>query len=180
MNRASRLLLVALIVLLQAAAAAAQTIQITPLARDGRLLVSFRLTDSFNDDVRAGIHSGMNITFYYHVELRRSTTLWVDRTMDSAIVTASVRFDNLTGKYQYTRMFNGRTELVDQTDNYDVVRQWLTDFDKLPLFNSGTLERNGEYYVRVRAHTTPRNATFVWPWKQHDVMAQVKFTFLPH
>ena len=97
------------------------------------------------------------------------------------MVTASVRYDNLTRKYHYTRMFNGKTQdAPDQTDSYDVVRDWLTLFDKLPLFASASLERNAEYYVRVRAHTTPRNETFVWPWKQHDVMAQVKFTFLPH
>ena len=180
MRRALRLIVVLVIVALQAAAAAAQTVQITPLVRDGRVHVSFRLADSFNDSVKQAIHSGTNITFFYEVELRRQAALWLDRTMNSALVAASVRFDNLTRKYQYTLMFNGRTEKVDQTDSYDVVREWLTEFDKLPLFNSASLERNVEYYVRVRAHTTLRNATSVWPWKQHDVMAQVKFTFLPH
>jgi hypothetical protein len=167
-------------VLLHAAQAAAQTIEITPLARDGQLLVSFSLTDGFNDDVRTAIHSGMNITFQYQVDLRRSTTLWLDRTIASAVVSASVRFDTLTRKYQFTRMHDGRTLLSDLTDSYDVVRQWLTDFQKLPLFNSRTLERNSEYYVRVRATKSPRTAPFIWPWAGHDVMGQVKFTFLPH
>jgi hypothetical protein len=31
--------------------------------------------------------------------------------------------------------------------------------------------------VRVRAHTTPRNAAFVWPWGS-DVAGLAKFTFL--
>jgi uncharacterized protein DUF4390 len=180
MTRLVRIPLALAFALLLHTAAAAQTIQITPLARDGRVLVTFKLTDSFNDDVKAAIHSGMNITFYYEVELRRSTTLWVDRTMDSAVVSASVRYDTLTRKYHYTLMFNGKTERVETTDSYDSVREWLTDFQKLSLFNSNALERNAEYYVRVRAHTLPRNESFVWPWKQHDVMAQVKFTFLPH
>jgi hypothetical protein len=167
-------------VLLHAAQAAAQTIEITPLARDGRVLVSFNLTDGFNDDVRAAIHSGMNITFQYQVDLRRSTTLWLDRTIASAVVSATVRFDTLTRTYHFTRMHDGRTERSDLTDSYDVVRQWLTEFEKLPLFNSGTLERNSEYYVRVRATKSPRTAPFIWPWAGHDVMGQVKFTFLPH
>ncbi len=167
------------VVLLHAAAAAAQTINITPLARDGQLLVTFTLTDGFDDEVRAAIHSGMNITFQYQVDLRRSTTLWLDRTIASAVVSASVRYDTLTRKYHFTRMHDGRTLLADSTDSYDVVRQWLTDFEKLPLFNSSTLERNTEYYVRVRATKSPRNASFIWPWAAHDVMGQVKFTFLP-
>ncbi len=159
---------------------AAQTIEITPLARDGQLLVTFTLTDGLTDEVRAAIHSGINISFQYQVDLRRSTTLWLDRTIASALVTASVRYDTLTRKYHFTRMHDGRTEFFDITDSYEAVRRWLTDFDKLPLFNSGTLERNSEYYVRVRATKNPRNASFIWPWGGHDVTGQVKFTFLPH
>jgi Domain of unknown function (DUF4390) len=166
--------------LLHAAQAAAQTIQITPLARDGHLHVSFKLTDGFNDDVRTAIQSGMNITFQYQVDLRRSTALWLDRTIASAVMSAAVRYDTLTRKYHFTRVHDGRTEFADSTDSYDVVRQWLTDFDKLPLFKSSTLERNAEYYVRVRATKSPRNSSFIWPWAGHDVMGQVKFTFLPH
>jgi hypothetical protein len=173
-------LVLTIALLLHAGTAAAQTIQITPLTRDGHVNVSFRLVDGFNDDVRAAIHSGMNITFFYEVELRRSTTLWVDRTMASAVVSASVRYDTLTRQYHMREMHDGRTVESVIVDTYEDVRKRLTDFEKLPLFKSSTLERNAEYYVRVRAHTMPRNAAFVWPWKQHDVMAQVKFTFLPH
>ena len=31
---------------------AEQNMQVTPLARDGRLLVTFRLSDAFNEDIR--------------------------------------------------------------------------------------------------------------------------------
>jgi hypothetical protein len=168
------------VTLLCATQSAAQTLQITPLARDGQLLVTFSLTDGFNDEVRGAIHSGMNITFQYQVDLRRSTTLWLDRTIASAVVSASVRYDTLTRKYHFTRIHDGRTEFSETTDSYDAVRQWLTDFEKLPLFSSSTLERNAEYYVRVRATKSPRNSSFIWPWAGHDVMGQVKFTFLPH
>lgn len=169
------------IALLHAAAAGAQTIQITPLTREGHVNVSFRLLDGFNEDVKAAIHSGMNITFFYDIELRRSTTLWVDRTMASAVVSTSVRYDTLTRQYHMAEMHDGRTVDSRILDSYDDVRKRLSEFEKLPLFKSATLERNAEYYVRVRARTTlPRNESFVWPWKQHDVMGQVKFTFLPH
>jgi hypothetical protein len=180
MLRGISLAVVMLVALLDGTPTVAQTIEITPLARDGRVLVSFRFSDAFTEELRAAIHSGMNVTFYYQVELRRSTTFWLDRTMDTAAVATSVRHDTLTGKYHYTRMLNGRTERAEQTQSYDSVREWLTVFDKLTLFNTKSLERNAEYYVRVRVYTTPRNASFAWPWNQHDVMAQTKFTFLPH
>ena len=158
--------------------AGAQTIQVTPLTRDDRVLVTFRLTDAFNDDVRAAIHSGMTVTFIYDVELRRGASLWLDRTMSSSTVSAGVRYDNLTRRYHVTRRWDGRMEKVEVLEREEEVRDWLTSFDKLSLFSNSALEPNAEYYLRVRARTTPRNATFVWPWQNSDVAGLAKFTFL--
>ena len=159
--------------------AAAQTLQVTPLPRDGRVLVSFKLADAFTDEIRAAIHSGLTISFVYRVELKRSSALWLDSTIASTEITATVRYDNLTRVYHVTRMQDGRIERAETTEREEDARAWLTaDFDKLPLFSSAALEANSEYYVRVRAHTTPRNASFVWPWERHDVTGQAKFTFV--
>jgi hypothetical protein len=160
-------------------AAAEQTLQVTPLARDGHVLVSFKLGDVFTDVARAAVHSGLTISFVYKVDLMRSSLMWIDRTIASAVVTATVRYDNLTRRYHVTRMLDGRIEWADTTDREEVAREWLTtNFDRLPLFGATPLERNSEYYVRVRAHTTPRNASFLWPWDRHEVMGLAKFTFV--
>ncbi len=156
----------------------AQTIQVTPLTRDDRVLVTFRLNDVFTDDVRAAIHSGLTITFIYDVELKRGASLWIDRTMGSSTVSASVRYDNLTRRYHVARRWDGRMDKVEVLEREEDVRDWLTNFDKLPLFSNTTLETNAEYYLRVRARTTPRNASFVWPWQGSDVAGLAKFTFL--
>jgi hypothetical protein len=167
----------AFIVLLPAGNALAQSIQVTPLAREDRVLVSFKLTDAFTEEVRAAIHSGLTVTFVYDVQLRRSASLWVDRTIAEATVTASVKYDNLTRRYLVTRAQDGRTEGAETLEREDAVRASLTEFEKLSLFSSATLEPNAEYYLRVRAHTTPRNAAFVWPWGS-DIAGLAKFTFL--
>jgi Domain of unknown function (DUF4390) len=155
----------------------AQTVQITPLPKDGRILVTLRMTDVFTDDVRAAMHSGLRITFVYDIELKRSTALWVDRTLATATVTATIEYDNLTQRYLATRREDGRMDKVETLEREEAARAWLTEFDKLPLFNSGTLEGNSEYYLRVRAHTIPRNASFVWPW-EGGIAGLAKFTFL--
>jgi uncharacterized protein DUF4390 len=156
----------------------AQTIQVTPLTRDDRVLVTFRLNDVFTDDVLAAIHSGMTVTFTYDVELRRGAALWIDRSMASSRVAASVRYDNLTRRYHVERRWDGRMDKVEVLEREEDVRDWLTNFDKLPLFSNATLEPNAEYYLRVRARKTPRNASFVWPWQGSDVAGLAKFTFL--
>jgi len=177
MTRPRACAVLAFVLTLTAVVYALPTIQVTPLPRDGRLLVSFRLTDAFSDEVKTAIHSGLTITFVYDIELRRGSTMWVDRTIASALITATVRYDNLTRRYYLTRMEDGRIERADTTEDEDLVRDRLTVFDKLPLFSTTGLERNTDYYVRIRAHTTPRNASFVWPWER-GIAGLAKFTFI--
>jgi Domain of unknown function (DUF4390) len=180
MTRIGRLLLVALVAVAAGGIrlrANDQSIQVTPLARQDRLLVSFHLSDAFNEDVRTAIHSGLTITFVYDVELRRASTLWLDRTIAEATIMATVRYDNLTRRYYVTRSEDGRIERADTVDREDTAREWLTSFERLPLFDSALLERNAEYYLRIRAHTMPRNASFVWPWER-GIAGLAKFTFV--
>ena len=176
--KALRIPALVVLVLLCFRSAGAQTIQVTPLTRDDRVLVTFRLSDAFNNEVLSAVHSGITITFIYDVELKRGASLWIDRTMASSTVSAGVRYDNLTRRYHVTRRWDGRMDRVEVLEREEDVRDWLTSFDKLPLFSNATLEPNAEYYLRVRARTTPRNATFVWPWQHSDVAGFAKFTFL--
>ena len=156
-----------------------QTLQVAPLPRDGQVLVSFKLNQELTDDIRAKIHSGMLVSFIYKVDLRRGSAAWFDRTLASAVVKATVRYDNLTRRYHVTRTIDGRMGAAETTDSEQVAWAWLTSqFEKLPLFSSVRLESNGEYYVRVRAHAAPRNASFVWPWQGDDVVGFMKFTLI--
>jgi len=172
-------MLVALFLSSFLALAADQTLQVAPLPRDGQVLVSFKLTHELTDDIRAKIHSGMLVSFIYKVDLRRSSAVWFDRTLVSAVVKATVRYDNLTRRYHLMRFVDGRVERPETTDSEEVAWAWLTSrFERLPLFSSVTLESNGEYYLRVRAHAAPRNASFVWPWQGDDVVGFMKFTLI--
>ena len=149
-----------------------QTLKVAPLPRDGQVLVSFELQQALTDEVRTTIRSGMAVSFVYKVDLRRSSAVWIDRTIATSKVKATVRYDNLTRRYMLTRTVNGSIERPDTTDSEEVAWRWLTDqFDRLPLFS-------GEYYVRVSAHAAPRNAGFVWPWRGDDVTAFTRFTLI--
>ena len=93
-------------------------------------------------------------------------------------VSATVRFDNLTRRYQISRTLDGRVEDARPTEDREAVRRWMTRFEHVPLSTTSALEANGEYYVRVRAHTRPHNAWFFWPWDRDMVLGRAKFTFL--
>src|SRR5262252_9737597 len=121
---------------LPAAAASTQKVQVTPLSRDGEILVSFQLAQALTDEIRTAIQSGMMIKFVYQVDLRRSTSVWFDRTIDSHTVTATVKYDTLTRRYHVSRQIDGRTEWADVTDSEDAAWKALTsDFARLALFH---------------------------------------------
>lgn len=156
-----------------------QILQVAPLARGSEVLVSFKLAQEPTEEIRNAIHSGLTVSLVYKIDLRRSSAVWLDRTIASTVVTATVRFDNLTRKYAVTRAVDGRIDKADSMEREDAAWTWLTDqFERMPLFRSESLEVNAEYYVRVRAHTTPRIMSFVWPWQADDVVGLAKFTFM--
>jgi hypothetical protein len=159
---------------------AAQSLYVAPLARDGELLVTFRLDQSLTPELRKVIHSGLQVRFVYEVDLKRSSAAWIDRTMASAEVIATVKYDTLTRRYHLSRIIDGRIDSTfEPTDSEELAWAWVTtQFNKMPLFPRVKLEPNAEYYVRVRAHTTPQNKAFVWPWQGDDVVGFAKFTFI--
>ena len=179
MKNSLRVFVVAFVFLGVVVRAGEPDLSVTPLARDGRVLVSFELSDGFTEEVRDAIQSGLATTFSYELELRHGTAAWFDRTLAAVTITATVRFDNLTRRYQMSRTLDGRVEDARPTEDRNAVGRWMTRFEHVPLSTTSTLEANGEYYVRVRAHTRPRNAWFFWPWDRGLVLGRAKFTFLP-
>src|SRR3954451_24508228 len=87
-----------------------QILQVVPLARGDEVLVSFKLAQEPTEEIRSAIHSGLTVSLVYKVDLRRSSAVWLDRTIETAVVTATVRFDNLTKKYDVRRTINGRID----------------------------------------------------------------------
>jgi hypothetical protein len=160
-------------------AAPGDEVRLTPLIRDGQVLVSFELAGGMTDEVRQTIRSGLQTSFEYEFELRRGVPLWVDRTLAIVTVTATVQFDNLTRRHQLSRLIDGRVESAQVSEDDQEVERWLMHFDRLPLFSTHELEPNAEYYVRVRARARPRSTWSLLPWDRGAAWGHARFTFLP-
>jgi hypothetical protein len=161
-----------------AALQAADGSRLTPLVRDGELLVSFVLEDGFTDDVKDVIKSGLRTTFVYTVELRMVVPGWIDRTIATTTVSQSAEYDNLTRRHTLQRTIDGRVDVSRLVEEERIVREFMTTFTRLALFRNTKLEPNRDYYVRVRARAYPSNGSFLWPWST-GLLAQAKFTFIP-
>jgi len=156
---------------------AAEGVRIVPLVRDDAVLVSFELTDGYTPAVKDAVHSGLKTTFTYEIELRQDVPAWVDRTIAASVITNTVQYDNLTRRATLTRTLDGRVESTETTEDEAVIRQWMTTFQKMPLFKTADLETNREYYVRVKATARPTNGSMLWPWGS-GISGMTKFTFL--
>jgi Domain of unknown function (DUF4390) len=157
---------------------AQDSVRIVPLVRDGQVLVTFELPDGYTEDVRAAIQSGLRTTFTYTVDLRVEVPAWTDRTIQTVTVNSIAKYDNLTRRHSIERTLDGRVESSKVTDDEAVVRQFMTGFQRLPLFRTSKLEANREYYVRVRATARPSSGSMLWPFGT-GVTGLAKFTFIP-
>jgi hypothetical protein len=155
----------------------AEGVRIIPLVRDDAVLVSFELTDGYTPAVKDAVHSGLKTTFTYTVELRQDVPAWVDRTIATSVITNSVQYDNLTRRATLTRTLDGHVESVETTEDEAVIRQWMTTFQKMPLFKTAELQQNRDYYVRVSATARPTNGSMLWPWGS-GISGMTKFTFI--
>jgi hypothetical protein len=156
---------------------AAEVSRIVPVVDRNRLLVSFELSDGYTPDIRQAISSGLRTTFTYDLELRMNVPGWVDRTIATAVVSTSDRYDNLTRRHSLSRSVDGRIEEAVVTEDESVVRTWLTTISRVPLCQTSRLDPSRDYYVRVSARARPNGASLLG-WAS-AISGQAKFTFIP-
>lgn len=157
---------------------AAEPVDVTAVVADDRVLVSFATPSSFAADAHEIVKSGLLMTFTFTVELRRPSAIWFDRTVISSTVAAAVKFDNLTGVYQVSKLVDGRVVWSEQTKDHAEARQWMTTFEKVALVAPAPLEPNAEYYVQVRMHATPRRTFSLWPFSGDTASGRADFTVI--
>jgi hypothetical protein len=156
----------------------AADIRVTPLVAEGRVFASFAAPAAVTDDAREVMRSGLQLTFTFDVQLRRPSQVWWDRTLAAVTVASSVKFDNLTGVYQVSKLQDGRVVWSERTKDDADVRAWMTTFDRVAVQPPAPLEPNADYYVRVRLHASPKRTFSFWPWGRDDGAGRADFTFI--
>ena len=110
--------------------------------RDGQVLVTFALDGGLTDEMKAVVSSGLRTVFTYTVELKLKVPAWADRTVATAVVSTSVDYDNLTRRHTVSQARNGRVEQSSVIEDPAKVAQMVTNFERLPLFDTKQLEAN--------------------------------------
>jgi hypothetical protein len=153
------------------------TLRIVPLVRADQVLVTVDLENGYTDEVRQVINGGVRTTFTYDVDLKMIVPAWVDRTIATAVVTMTDRYDTLTRVHHLSRTVDGRVVETVATEDEAAARKWLTSLNALVLCRTSLLDPHREYYVRISARVRPPGATLLG-WAT-GVTNLAKFTFVP-
>jgi hypothetical protein len=170
--------LTACLVLALAAAPFVADIKVTPVVAAGQVQASFVASEAFTNENLEILRNGVPLTFTYQVEVRRPSTVWLDRVVGSTTVAARIKFDSLTAMFQVTKEQDGRVTSSRSTAKEDEMREWATEFDSVPITAVDPLEPNADYYVRVRLDATPHLKVSLWPFGRTDATGRADFTFI--
>jgi hypothetical protein len=151
-------------------------IRVTAVVADGQVFASFTAPTTFTDETREVLKSGLLLTFRFAVTLRRPNGFWWDPTLRDVTVATTVKFDNLTGAYQVSKLVDEHVVWSDRTMDLAQVRAWTTTFERIPLVPSSTLQPNVDYYIQVRMWASPRRTFPLWPWSGEDGAGRASFT----
>jgi hypothetical protein len=153
-------------------------IRVVPVVADGKVSASFVAPSVLSGDARAVLQSGLLLTFRFIVALRRPNGFWWDPTLQETTVAVSVKYDNLTGAYQVSKLVDEHVIWSDRTTDLAQVRAWVTTFDRVPLLNASELDPNVDYYIHVRMWTSPRQTFPLWPFGGDDGAGRADFTHI--
>ena len=164
---------------LAASVEAASIVDLTPVVRGGGIFVSFRATDAFSEEIEHAIATGLEVAFRYNVELKRARGFWFDAGVARREVRATVRYDNLTKRYQLTREVSGKMDSTEIVADAEAMRRFMTSFDSLRLFELSELTPNERYYVRVKGVLREKNLLLFVPWDFETGWTEAHFSYVP-
>ncbi len=160
-------------------ASAAEIVDLIPVIKRDGLMVSFRLTDAFSDDIERAVASGLPVSFRFTVQLKKVRTAWPNRKVATRLVRTTVIYDNLTKRYKLSREIDGEIDVTEAVNDPEEMRRFMITIESLELFDVSLLEPNGEYYLRVKGVIKDRNLFLFIPWDIASGWKKAYFTYLP-
>lgn len=113
------------------------------------LLVYTELEGAFVEKVEKAVHSGVETTVSYYIDVFQQRRFWFDRKVASVKMVHKVKFDAMRKVYTVTRSW-AEPESVT-TANYDEAKQMMGRLEGVRVLSLSDLIRGKAYHVRARA-----------------------------
>ncbi|MGH9458397.1 MAG: DUF4390 domain-containing protein [Thermoanaerobaculia bacterium] len=131
---------------------------------DGRISVSFRLDEAFDDpDIRKAIESGLPTVLRYEIVLLRKYPNWFDDTIATSMIEVVATYNSVTREYLLNYRRDRRLVRSQVLSSLDELKRRMATINEPELF--GTEGRKPwKLRVRVRAELMRRYVWYLIPW----------------
>jgi len=142
---------------------------------EDRAWVSYDLIGVMDAEVEERIQSGIPVTFRHKLEVlsKRGVPLMPSKVLAQTTIETRVEYDSLTRRYDLLRRIEYRIRQKRQgplteeqrklTDSLEEMRDWMTRFDQVPVFDPTRELRGRALRVRVEVNLGRRYILFIFP-----------------
>ncbi len=125
------------------------------------LLVSSTVDVDFNSRLKEALDSGMDITFFFTMELYRIRSWWWDENMFSLPVIHTVKYDNLKKVYHIS---TGGEEIHRTVRDYQEMKEEILLLNSVSIDLPENLENSPEekYYMRIMSEMPSLDPPFLF------------------
>ena len=113
------------------------------------LLVYFRVTDCFTEDMNKAIKNGINTTFIFFIKVHKVKNFWMDSEIADLEVSHSIQYDNL--KNEYNIRLSERGDEVITVKDFEKAKRLMSEVVDVKLCELKELEKGSRYKVEMMA-----------------------------
>ena len=113
------------------------------------LLVYFRVTDCFNEEMVKAIDNGFKTTFTFFIKLQKVRGLWLDNEIADLKVKHEIQYDNL--KRVYNVRLSERDDQIISVKDFDGAKELMSEIVGLKVCELKKLRKGSQYKVSMMA-----------------------------
>lgn len=126
-----------------------------------RLLLSFRLAQAFDDNLKRRLESGLATGIVFDFELVRRRRLWFNKTLAKGQLQVSAMYNAVSREYLVNFKHDGVLIESRLLRDPDLLYAAMSEFERLPVFTLGSWR--GEVVARARAELGTGSLLFFIP-----------------
>jgi len=127
----------------------ARLTDIVATSSSAHLLLYFRVTDCFTDEMISAIENGINTTFTFFIGLYEVRDLQLDEDIAELKVTHSIVYDNLKKVYK-VRLSERHNKMI-LVEDFREAKNLMSRIEGVKLTDLNTLQKSTRYEIRMMA-----------------------------
>ncbi len=113
------------------------------------VLVYFRVTNCFTEDMEKAVLAGIPTTFTFLLELYKERRYWFDKKEYRREVKHTIKYDNVKKIFYVSLAENGEKPMA--FNDFDEAKRAMAELNGVPIVPLKLLKRDGQYYIRAKA-----------------------------